>query len=76
MYGGIKMQSLEEKIKNLPPEYKQEVQDFIEFILEKRLKKQRKKPGFAWAGAMKDLRDQYTSVELQHKISELRIGKK
>ena len=68
------MQPLEEKIKSLPPEYKQEVQDFIEFILEKRLKKQRKKPEFDWAGAMKDLRNQYTSVDLQHKISELRIG--
>jgi len=70
------MQSLEEKIKNLPPEYKQEVQDFIEFIFEKRLKRQRKKPRFDWAGAMKDLLNQYTSVELQHKISELRIGLK
>lgn len=68
------MQALEEKIKSLPPEYKQEVQDFIEFILEKRLKKQRKKPEFDWAGAMKDLRNQYTSVDLQHKILELRIG--
>ena len=70
------MQSLEEKIKNLPPEYKQEVQDFVEFILEKRLKRERKKPGFSWAGALKDLRDQYTSVELQHNILELRIGKR
>lgn len=69
------MQSLEEKIKSLPPEYKQEVQNFVEFLLEKRLKKQRKKPVFNWAGAIKDLRGQYTSVALQHKISELRIGK-
>lgn len=70
------MQSLEEKIKNLPPEYKQDVQDFVDFILEKRLKKKREKPRFDWAGAAKDLRDRYTSVELQHKISELRIGLK
>jgi len=70
------MQSLEEKIKELPPEYKQEVQDFIEFIFEKRIKRQRKKPWFDWAGAMKDLRNQYTSVELQHKISQLRSGMK
>ncbi len=70
------MQSLEEKIKNLPPGYRQEVQDFVEFILEKRLKKRWAKPKFDWAGAAKDLRGKYSSVELQHKISELRIGLK
>ena len=68
------MRSLEEKIKNLPPGYRQEVEDFVEFILEKRLKKKREKPKFNWAGAAKDLRDKYSSVELQHKILDLRIG--
>ena len=68
------MRSLEEKIKNLPPGYRQEVEDFVEFILEKRLKRKREKPKFNWAGAAKDLRDKYSSVELQHKILELRIG--
>jgi len=51
----------------------QQVQDYIEFLLEKRLKKPRGKPTFEWAGALKDLRDQYTSVELQHRISDWRI---
>jgi len=68
------MRSLEEKINNLPPGYRQEVEDFVEFILEKRLKKKRGKPKFNWAGAAKDLRNKYSSVELQHKILELRIG--
>jgi hypothetical protein len=67
------MPTLKEYMEKLPPDLQQEVKDFIEFILKKRLKKQRKKPKFDWAGAMKDLRNQYTSVELQHKISELRI---
>lgn len=70
------MNRLEDLIKQLPQELKEEVKDFTEFLLEKQLKKQRKKPKFNWAGAMKDLRSEYTSVELQHKISELRIGKK
>jgi len=42
-------------------------------------KKNKKMPGkmeFRWAGALKDLRDKYTSVELQHKILEWRIGEK
>jgi len=66
--------SLEELVKELPPEIQEEVKDFVEFLLEKRLKGPRGRPRFDWAGALKELRDQYTSVELQHKISEWRIG--
>jgi len=51
----------------------QKVRDFIEFLLEKHLKKPRGKPTFEWAGALKDLRDQYTSVGL-HKISDWRTA--
>lgn len=64
------MGRVEERIKELLPELQQEVEDFVEFLVKKRLKKPRGKPNFGWAGALKDLLDQYTSVELQHKISE------
>lgn len=74
--GGERMKTLEELIKELPAELRQEAENFVEFLLEKRLKKPRGKPNFNWAGALKDLRDQYTSVELQHKLSEWRIGEK
>lgn len=67
---------LGDKINELPPEYQEEVQDFVDFLLEKRLKKPRGKPEFTWVGALKDLRDQYTSVELQHKILSWRIGER
>lgn len=70
------MKSLDEIIKKLPPEYEREVRNFIEFLIEKRAKKYLGKPKFDWAGALKGLRNQYTSVELQHKIIELRIGEK
>lgn len=70
------MKRLEEIVKDLPPELQQEVRDFAEFLIEKQMKKPRNKPNFSWAGALKDLRDQYSSVELQHKISEWRIGEK
>jgi len=70
------MKSLDEIIKKLLPEYEREVQDFIEFLIEKRAKKHLGKPKFDWSGALKGLRNQYTSVELQHKIIELRIGEK
>jgi hypothetical protein len=34
------------------------------------------KPERTWAGALKDLRKEYTSVELQHEVAKMRIGKK
>jgi len=68
------MPKLKEYVEKLPPEIQQEVEDFVEFLLKKYRNKPRNKPKFDWAGALKDLRDKYTSVELQHKISKLRIG--
>jgi len=70
------MKSIEERSNELPPELRREVEDFIESLVEKRRKRPRAKPNFGWAGALKDLRDRYTSVELQHKIAEWRIGEK
>jgi len=67
------MNSLQELIEQLPPELQQEVRDFVEFLLEKRLSKAKTKKGelkLGWRGALRDLRDKYTSVELQHKSSE------
>ena len=62
--------ALAEKIQKLPPELQQNVDDYIDSLL--RDLKPKKKKGFKlhWRGALKDMRDEYTSVELQHKISE------
>jgi hypothetical protein len=49
--------SIGEMVKELPLEFQHEVEDFVKFD---------------WEGALEDLRDQYTSVELQHQISEWR----
>jgi hypothetical protein len=68
------MEALKEVVEKLPPDLQQEVKDFIEFLLEKRAKKNGGKPKFDWAGALEDLRNEYTSVELQHTISKWRIG--
>lgn len=68
------VKTLPELVQLLPSEMQPEVRDFIEFLLEKRQKKPRAKPTFEWAGALKDLRHQYTSVGLQHKISDWRIA--
>ena len=66
--------TLEELVRELPPDVEQEVRDFVEFVLQRRTKKPLGKPNFEWAGALKDMRDQYTSVELQHKLPDWRMG--
>ncbi|MEA3349072.1 MAG: DUF2281 domain-containing protein [Chloroflexota bacterium] len=68
------MQVLKDYIEELPPDIQQDVQEFAEFLLEKRTRKPKGKLIFDWAGALKDLRDQYASVELQHKIAEWRMA--
>jgi len=70
------MKSIDERIKNLPPALKKEVEKFVDVLLKKQRKKSRGKLRMDWAGALKDLRGKYTSVELQHKISEWRIGER
>ncbi|AEH22464.1 Protein of unknown function DUF2281 [Thermodesulfobacterium geofontis OPF15] len=66
--------NLKDLIDQLPPELQQEVQDFVEFLLEKKVikfkKEKRKKLKLDWRGALRDLRTKYTSVDLQHKILE------
>ncbi|GIV18045.1 MAG: hypothetical protein KatS3mg022_3480 [Armatimonadota bacterium] len=64
-------QTLEERIRQLPADLQQEVSDFIDFLLERR-RRQKHPPTFSWAGALKDMRDQYTSVDLQHEAAEWR----
>jgi len=68
------MKTLIEKIGELSLEDQQEIEDFIDFLKEKRAKRLKKKPTFNWAGTLKELKDQYTSVELQHKVADWRVG--
>lgn len=64
------VKSLEEVIKKLPPEFQDEVIEFVELLLKRRKENSSRKPHFKWAGALAELKGKYTSVELQHKISE------
>lgn len=64
--------TLKELIEQLPPNLQQEVRDFVEFLLEKRVRKRGKKLRQDWAGALRDYRDQYTSLQLQKKALEWR----
>ena len=66
------MNRIEELIRQLPPDLQQEVADFAQFLLEKRTKKKTRPLRQDWAGALKEYRNQYTSLELQKKALEWR----
>ena len=63
---------LEEMVRELPVERQSEVRDFVEFLLAKQRARPRQELQFNWAGAVKEMRDEYTSVELQYEITRLR----
>jgi hypothetical protein len=64
------MRSIEEMVQLLPVEIQDQVRDFIEFLLEKRARKPEAKLRLDWRGALSNLREQYTAVELQHKVAK------
>lgn len=59
-------------VEQLPLDIQREVLSYAEFLLEKRSRKKQKVPSFDWEGALKDLGEQYSSVELQHEIGKMR----
>lgn len=67
------MHELQKKIDQLPEELKKEVEDFVEF-LSSRISTKKSKASLDWIGGLSELKDQYTSVELQHKAKEWRKG--
>jgi hypothetical protein len=70
--GRSKMGAIEELIKELPPDLQKEVEDFARFLLERRAQKRGRKLRQDWAGALREYRDQFTSLELQKKALEWR----
>ena len=59
-------------VRHLPPAQQQTVEDFAQFLVEKYGRQKRLHLQQEWTGALKELRDEYTSVELQHKSLEWR----
>jgi uncharacterized protein DUF2281 len=72
----------QEKFNHLPEALQREVMQFIDFLLDKAKQETaaKKKSGgkgapnitFSWAGGLNDLKKDFTSVGLQHKINEYR----
>lgn len=64
------MPSIEEVMRQLPPELQQEVLDFAHYLLDTKVRRKQKKLRMTWAGGLREFRDQYTSLELQKKALE------
>jgi hypothetical protein len=67
------MSTLEEVIeftRQLPQEQQEEVRDIAKSLAERQAASHPARMKLTWRGALRELRDQYTSVELQHKSLE------
>jgi hypothetical protein len=63
---------LRELIEELPPDLHDEVRDFVEFLLTKRERQAGRPLKQDWAGALREHREQYTSLELERQASKWR----
>lgn len=65
------MKTIEERIRELPPDLQAEVVDFIEFLAQ-RASRRKGAMRQDWAGGLASFREQYTSTELQRRSLEWR----
>ena len=65
---------IEAKMQKLPEDLRREVLNYMDFLLSKYQKREteKKKFKFDWEGGLSEIREKFTSVELQHKALELR----
>jgi hypothetical protein len=66
-----------EDFENLPKHIQRQLMEYAEFLISKyqKDKKKNKKPAslkFNWENGLSDFKSDFSSVELQHKINELR----
>jgi len=67
------MKSVDQMIKliqQLPPNLQKEVENFAQFLLDKKVHRKQTKLRMSWAGGLSEFRDQFTSLELQKKALE------
>ncbi len=63
--------TLQTKLEQLPDPARASLNEYLDFLLAKysHSEKNNKEFKFDWEGGLSELRNKYTSVELQHKIS-------
>ena len=65
-----KLELIEEKIKSLPAKALEDVEKYVDSLSKSLKTNTRKYLKQDWAGCLKEDKDKYTSVELQHLISK------
>lgn len=68
----VETKTLEDLVRELPPDLRRETEDFVQFLLARHIHRRGNKLRQDWAGALRSYRDQYTSVELQRQSLEWR----
>ena len=63
---------LEEVMRELPPDLRDEVRDFAEFLLSRQAQRRGRTLRQDWAGVLRDHREEYTSLELQRQALQWR----
>lgn len=61
------MKNLDEKVRQLPPELQQQVESFIESLSAKTKSDEAAGLRLDWRGALQEMREEFSSVDLQHK---------
>jgi len=64
--------SLEDLVRDLPPDSRQKVRQFVETLLDNTRDRAKKRFKQNWAGALSDYREEYTALQLQQKSLEWR----
>ena len=63
---------IDEKLRKLPEPLRDEVLEYIEFLLERQARAKTGKLEMSWRGGLAEYRERYTSLELQRKALEWR----
>jgi hypothetical protein len=63
---------IEDLVRDLGPEHQAVVRRFIEALVPTGDRTPAPEPAFRWAGALSDMRERFTSVELQHALLDAR----
>ncbi len=64
--------SLEDLVKGIPPELREQVRDFLVSLMERRVKRKCGPLRQDWAGSLREFKGKYTSLDLQKKALEWR----
>jgi hypothetical protein len=68
-------QPIEDLVRTLGPEQQEAVRRFIEALVSKGNNAPACEPAFRWEGALSDMRERFTSVELQHALLAARTDR-